>query len=134
MGGSFLTDLSQSPERMRCGSWLPSFARTTIAASLSSDHLLTPAEVDFAMGWPHKLKQVPGSCELVERMGAARALHGLSFPQRRSLAGNAMMLPSCLACWLYVLSNCVRRDLLQPLRPALALATIEEDDDHELGS
>lgn len=134
MGGAFLVDVSQSEDRLRCGAWLPTFARSTSTASLSKDRMLTPAEVDLAMGWPVHMQRFPAAWNVAAALGTEVSFSGLSATQRRNLAGNGMMLPACMAWWVYILSKCVRRALLQPLRPPLQdgiLHTCDSSSDSE---
>jgi hypothetical protein len=100
LGGSFIGDLSQSPERPRCGAFLPAQARGSALFSLSKKHLLTPNEIDVSMGWP--CLPVSGCHPYKDLQGYSADTCQLSFAEQRSLSGNGMVLPQVAAWWLYI--------------------------------
>ena len=67
LAGAFVSDLSQSATRLRCGAWLPALARSSILYSHSKEQLFTPGQLEFAMGWP--MLNVPGSEEFAKVVG-----------------------------------------------------------------
>ena len=88
--------LSQNPsKRKRCGQWLLTVAKSSAMAckpATGQVDLMTPAEVDFSMGWP----SLPFAQEYTQHM--PRVMQCLTFAQAASLAGNGMHL-AVLGCW-----------------------------------
>ena len=129
LSGSCMVDLSQSPERMRCGPWVPTLARSTVLCSVSKNHLFTPDEVDLCMGWPSiTFKE---NAVYAEELGLN--LQHSSRNARRNLSGNSMMLCQVMDWFLYCFSHTVRRAALEQFRPALCVSSVEvevgSDDD-----
>jgi site-specific DNA-cytosine methylase len=125
LGGTFIGDLSQSPDRPRAGAFLPAQARGSALYSLSKDRLLTPAEIDLSMGWP--CLPLPGCESYMDLQGYSSAGCQLSFAEQRSLSGNGMVLPQVAAWWLYIFSHTVRRELLERMAPPMSSAADELD-------
>ena len=66
--------------------------------------LMTPAEVDFSMGWP----SLPFAQEYTQHM--PRVMQSLTFTQAASLAGNGMHLAVLGCWWTFIAMHTVRRD------------------------
>ena len=131
LAGSFNADLSQSCERMRCGPWVPTLAKSTIMCSLSQRKLFTPAEVDLAMGWP----SVPSHANAVysKALGYDDMFKHASVLARQHLSGNGMMIPQIMAFYMYIASHTIRKDKLQalpmPVQSVLPDGWSEDDSD-----
>ena len=133
MSGTMLADLSQSPHRCRQGPWVPTIARSSLLCSLSSHHILTPAELDFAMGWPSI--ETKHNRDYAEALGLSGSLSGASSSVRRKLSGNGMDMGSVMAWFLYIFSNVMRKSVLEKLEMPLSKQNIEnmrDDSDDEL--
>lgn len=129
LGGSFLCDVSQSPGRCRAGPVLPTVARTSHLVSVSVGHSFTPGEIDFAMGWPSIAGKAQES--FARACGCTDATAGLSCVDRRSLSGNAMILPQ-VASWLwYCFGQLGRRAAFERVMPSLCLTARDEASDSE---
>jgi hypothetical protein len=133
LSGACIADLSQSLERLRCGPWVPTLARSTVLCSVSKRHLFSPDEVDVCMGWP--------SIVFEENTVYAEAL-GLQLDHstrhaRRSLSGNSMMLCQVMDWFLYCFFHTLRRDLLEKICPSLQTSSVDletgsDEDDMEM--
>ena len=114
ISGCLVGDLSQSPSRLRAGHWLPAFQRGTMLASVSKQHLFTPWECSFAMGWPmFEFPESPLSSKLASTV--PQCLRGMGIVESKRLLGNGMMLAQVTAWSVYILSHVVRRDVLERL-------------------
>ena len=109
--GAMACDLSQSPQRARMGAFMPAFARSSLMCSISSNHLFTAGEVDFAMGWP--AIDNDHNEAFASRLGLQKVYQDIGRHGRNHLSGNGMMLPQLLAWKLYCMSNTVRRSSLE---------------------
>ena len=101
---------------LRTGHWMPAITRSTFMVSLSKDHIFTPREIDYAMGWPvlpegNELgKQLPDIYNTMYEAG-----------QGKRLAGNGMTMQQVTSWLLYLLSHLVRRDAVSRWRPPLVM-------------
>ena len=128
MSGSLLADLSQAPHRMREGPWLPTIARSSMLCCVSAHHVLTPAELDFAMGWPSIINE--HNRIYAEALDLNERFHATSAAKRRQLSGNGMDLGQVMAWLLYIFSNVVRRSVLERLEvPLGADKPVDSDDE-----
>lgn len=127
LGGSFVLDLSQSVERLRCGPWIPTVARSTCLCSLSKRRLVTPSEIEFAMGWPSITTHE--SARYADALGYETSFSSSSQKARLSFAGNGMMMPQIMAFFLYSFSHLIRRDVLEFLEVPLRLTAMDSDAD-----
>lgn len=123
----FVCDLSQNPDRrFRAGSWMPTVARSSVMCSLTAEgatlggHLFTPAEINFAHGWPSL--QIPGVHAGSQVSLEASSLR-LSAHQQSQLVGNSMHLVPLAAWLMYVMANTCRRETQMP--PAISVAPAE---------
>lgn len=129
LSGALTADLSQSVDRLRCGPWLCTLARSTLMCSVSRNHLFSPDELDFSMGWPTILN-VHNEC-YARRLGLITTFRGVTAAERRSLAGNGHALPQFMSWFLYISSHCVRRCYVEQLRPPLRWSSNSADDDDD---
>ena len=112
--GSFCADISQDPrERPRCGAWLPTLARSSALVSVSRGSFFTNKELDFAMGFP--AIPFPGNEAFRECVGYP--VHDMDRSTYSKLIGNGMHVASMMAFWAYILSNIVRRDVVDAWMP-----------------
>jgi hypothetical protein len=136
LGGSFNVDLSQSEERIRCGPWIPTLARSTIMCCLNKRHLYTPDEIDFSMGWPSICSD--GNKVYSDLLRLDAAYETTSAYARKSLTGNGMQLQQVMGWFLYVAGHTVRKDVLErlrlPLLSAKVLPTVADGDDDDTSS
>jgi hypothetical protein len=118
MGGCFVADISQHASRMRCGSWLPSLTCSSVMASLSKNHIFSPNEMDVAMGWPIvRHGQMVAAYDKYYKRCVGGKYDGLTLGCRQRLVGNSMHLAVVSAFWLYIMSNCLRRESLERYIP-----------------
>jgi hypothetical protein len=121
-GDSFICDLSQNPDkRFRAGRWMPTVAKSSAMCSLTAaghtlgGHLFTPAEINFAHGWP--CVQVPG-VHAGSGEDFSESIHfdeqKLNIHQQAQMAGNSMHLVPLAAWLMYVMANTVRREVYIP--------------------
>jgi hypothetical protein len=103
----FIADLSQNPESHNVSSpFMPTQITHSCLYSFSSKTAFTPSELIIAHGWPC----IPG---IRDTTLMPFELRRLTPPQQVHLSGNAMRLPTLAMFYMYILSNCIRRDLLQ---------------------
>ena len=101
----FIADLSQNPQSHNINSsFMPTQITHSTLYSFSRQCIFTPSELMFAHGWPC-IKDV---CDQYDSMPFK--LDQLSARQQVHLSGNAMHLPMLAMFYLFVLSNCIRRD------------------------
>ena len=119
--GGYAVDLSQNyDQRPRAGAWLPSLRISTQLAVLdlqdpSRDSLLTAKELAFSQGYP----EFPWLAS--EGLAACKGvpIDSLELAAQQRVHGNGMHLAAEQAWYLYVLSRCVRRDVLELMPPPL---------------
>ena len=119
--GALVGDLSQSPSRVRAGPWLPAMARSSLLMSFSRQHIFTPNEIDFAMGWP--------VVDILAPDGNPSVFPGVLPPQfkqldrtsRRIFAGNGMCLQQVMAWYTYCHAHVIRRSDCYTLYPHVRL-------------
>eukprot|EP00974_Lingulodinium_polyedra_P045164 4332226-Lingulodinium_polyedra.AAC.1 len=88
LSDAYILDVSQSVDWLRGAPWWPAVQRLTRLLSLQKQHVLTPLEVDLAMGWP-VLPHVGSQ----EYMGLIpRSYFEMTTQDAHALAGNGMML------------------------------------------
>ena len=106
MSPAFCADLSQDPGvRPICGGTFKTSRRGSIWYSFSKSHLYTPAEMQFAHGWP--------SLSAFIEEGGPQSPYDfgqLGWRKQRSLLGNGMHLACMGAFYGYCLSQLRRRD------------------------
>ena len=116
---SCLCDLSQSHGvRSRMSKFMPTLMTSTRLFSFSAKCFVTHAGMEASLGYP-----IPGTAEyqMYQADFGHGPLDGLSDSARQCLNGNAMHL-HCVAAWhAYILSNLVKRDVVEPPK------TIEEN-------
>lgn len=133
LGGSYLCDVTQNPHRCRDGALLPTVARTSHIVSVSQGHSYTPAEIDFAMGWPTIMVPKSGNDAFDMICGASASGADLTQNERRSLAGNGMVLPQ-LSMWLwFVFGFTGKRATYEKLMPPVHSGFVPIDDDEAEG-
>ena len=119
--GGYAVDLSQNyDQRPRAGAWSPSLRVSTQLAVLdlqdpSRDSLLTAKELAFSQGYP----EFPWLAS--EGLAACKGvpIDSLELAAQQRVHGNGMHLAAEQAWYLYVLSRCVRRDVLELMPPPL---------------
>ena len=79
--------------------------------------MLTPAELDFAMGWPSIVTK--HNRDYAEALGLNGSFHGASSSVRRTLSGNGMDMGQVMAWFLYIFSNVMRKSVLEKLEMPL---------------
>jgi hypothetical protein len=125
LGGSYIIDASQSPNRCRDGPLMPTMTRTSQLVSVSRGHAFTNDEVDFAMGWP----TIPMTENALYRDHLTCDFNSFKSNERRSLAGNGMVLPQFATFLFYIMSFTVRRCSFEAWSPALPPPGQESEDD-----
>jgi hypothetical protein len=116
VNGALIMDVSQSESRPRLSAWIPAVTRSSTMVSLSQEHIFTPHELDFAMGWP--VLAVHTAAEYMHTVPPA--MFNLSAGAQKRLAGNGMCLQQVLAWYLYVHAHCLRKSVLVDMEPPLA--------------
>eukprot|EP00974_Lingulodinium_polyedra_P073220 7088541-Lingulodinium_polyedra.AAC.1 len=102
--------------------------------SMSTQHLLTPGEIELSLGLPSLSAPSTSAAEMQQCVGYDFA--SLPFLRARQLAGNGMHAGQLGAFYAYVLSRCIRRCVLEPLCPPMPTvlwdsADLEEGSDSE---
>ena len=119
-------DVSQNPSsRRRCGDWLPVVAKSSVMVLIDGScqaQLMTPAEVDFSMGWP----SLP--CARSFSTATSYDLSTLTPREQNSLAGNGMHLGVLAAWFTFIAMHSIRRDVVNQLAKTLT-SPIPEDDE-----
>jgi hypothetical protein len=116
VNGALIMDVSQSESRTRLSAWIPAVTRSSTMVSLSQEHIFTPHELDFAMGWP----VLPVHTAADYKHTVPPAMFSLSSGSQKRLAGNGMCLQQVLAWYLYVHAHCLRKSVLADMEPPLA--------------
>ena len=122
----FIADLSQNPQSHNINSsFMPTQITHSTLYSFSRQCIFTPSELMFAHGWPC-IKDV---CDQYDSMPFK--LDQLSARQQVHLSGNAMHLPMLAMFYLFVLSNCIRRDSMDVFDKWHLVAQESESDSEE---
>ena len=112
--GGCIGDVSQKPDVVtRCHYMMPPLLRNSRLVAMTAGcepALLTPAEINFAHGWP----TVP-ALENDSYRFVANSFAGLSVKEHQALTGNAMHLPAFTSWMLYVLAHCFPRAAAEAL-------------------
>ena len=108
-GPSCIVDLSQSLQRKRMDSEIPTLMTTTLLYSLTQNRFFTVSDLDASQGFPTPSQSSWAKyqdCLAYDLEAYAR----LPLAHRSRMSGNGMHLCAMAAWHLYVLSNIVRRD------------------------
>ena len=130
LSGAYLADVSQSPHRARGGAWIPTVARSSWLVSLSKRRVLTPDEIDLAMGWP--AVELQGNGMYAAQLGFKSTFGMAKARTRKNLAGNGMMLPAVFSFFLYVAAHTVRKDQLHLIHMPINQVAPAGDSDDDL--
>ena len=125
LGGAYVIDASQSPHRCRDGSLMPTMTRTSQLVSVSRGHAFTNDEIDFAMGWP----TIPMPENALYRDHLMCDFKSFTNAERKSLAGNGMVLPQIATFLFYIMSFAARRCSFETWSPAPPPPDEESEDD-----
>ena len=119
-------DVAQSPSSgRRCGDWLPVVATSSIMVLIDGScqaQLMTPAEVDFSMGWPSL------QCARSFSTATSYDLSTLTPREQNCLAGNGLHLGVLAAWFTFMAMHSIRRDVVNQLAKTLT-SPIPEDDE-----
>ena len=120
-GESHVVCDAKCPTHMRrLGLWMPSLTQNSKLvqinmANANEDHIFTPRELYFAMGWPTIRSYHNDLSKWMDRIMD----HG-AIPTNLKALGNGMHLVA-EECWcLYVTSNIIRRDVAKLIRPPVS--------------
>jgi len=128
VAGTFVADISQHQSAEwgrsgRHGAWMPPIARSSLMVSVSSNHVFTPNELNFAMGWP--LVDVGSKY----RDCVGYSYDSLSSRQRLHLVGNGQHLAQAASWWLYIMAHTVRRAGLERYQPPPMHMSCEDEEE-----
>ena len=129
LSNTMACDLSQNPgaRRERCGPWMPTLTRTTLAALLKEGdpkgYIYTMRELAFSLGIPW-IDSIRESQYFIKDLGL-KLFDGLSNIHVQGLLGNGQHLACISAFVLYILSNIIKRDLVQEFLPPLKVMRID---------
>ena len=122
-----IMDVSQSESRARVSSFMPAATKSAVLVLMTREHVFTPDEIDFSMGWP--CLNVGSASQY--RSCVPAALGDASRSARKRFAGNGMCLQQVLSWFVFVMSNTIRRsDVVQwapPLLPEVYEQEVPED-------
>ena len=117
-----IVDASQSESRARAGTLLLPATKSAALISVTKEHIFTPNELDFAMGWP--TLNVGKMSEYANLM--PEVLKDLSSASRKRLAGNGMCLQQVVAFLSYCFAHTVRRSSALQWTPPLHTKKFQE--------
>ena len=124
IGGSFIGDVSQSPERARGSSWILPCSKSSVLVSLNKNHIFTPLEIAAAHGWPVFRNDLQDCIQPL--------LLSLSPNEAKLLSGNGMHLCQVYAWMIFTLTHTLRREPLKYYKPPKVVLSPKPTDDSEV--